>query len=298
LPSSPPPPAKPAEVVRALSAAGYPAPAVADALAKAYPTLDADALAACLMQVGGLPATPKEKELRQYLLAVDRFTIAQVYAAIQLFFTPRPVPPPPGPSQDLVASQQGGVRGVELWALGEDGQLWTLYQLSVGGPWSSWEGPGFKDQPAPMRHMAAAQQNNGNVMLFTLDDNGAVWAIGQDSPGGEWGRWSGPNLAGQPHSFIKIVASEQKGSRGVELWALDEDGQLWTLYQLSVGGPWSSWEGPGFKNQPAPMRHMAAAQQNNGNVMLFTFDYSGAVWAIGQDSPGGEWSRWQQLAHF
>jgi hypothetical protein len=201
----------------------------------------------------------------------------------------------PGPFVSIAASAQGGSRGVELWAVGADGQIWTLYQLTAGGAWSHWEGPGFKGQPVPMRQMAAGLQNNGNVMLFTLDDNGFVRAISQQSPGGDWGPWSGAQLGGQPHAFTQIAATEQKGSRGVEVWGLGSDGQIWTLFQLTPGGSWSHWEGPGFKGQPKTMQQIAAALENNGNVMLFSVDSDGKMWSIGQNSPGGDWGPWSTL---
>lgn len=200
----------------------------------------------------------------------------------------------PGPFKHLAASQQGGNRGVELWASGDDGQVWTLYQITAGGPWSSWEGPGFKGQPTPMFKMAAAQQNNGNVMFFGLDSNGQVWAISQDWPGGDWGAWQGPGVGGQPEPFIDIAASEQNGSRGVEVWGISASGQIWTLYQITAGGPWSSWEGPGFKGQPVPMTKVVAALQNTGNVLLWSVDQSDQLWIIGQGSPGGDWGGWTQ----
>lgn len=196
--------------------------------------------------------------------------------------------------QRLAASQQGGNRGIELWATGDDGQVWTLYQLSAGGGWSRWEGPGFKGQPTPLFKLAAAQQNNGNVLFWGLDGNGKLWGISQQWPGGDWGAWQGPGVGGQPEPFVEIAASEQKGSRGVEVWGVGASGQIWTLYQLTAGGAWGHWEGPGFKGQPVPMRKIAAALQDNGNVLLWGVDDADQLWMISQDWPGGDWGAWRQ----
>lgn len=198
------------------------------------------------------------------------------------------------PFRHIAASQQGGSRGVELWASDDDGQVWTLFQLTPGGPWSQWEGPGFKRQPTPLFKLAAAQQNNGNVMFWGLDRNGQLWCIGQDRPGGDWGGWNGPGTGGQPEPFVEIAASEQHGARDVQLWAVGASGQIWTLLKMNAGAPWSTWEGPRFKNQPAPMRKLAAAVQNTGCVMLFAVDDADQLWTIAQRSPGGEWGPWSQ----
>ncbi|UCZ85405.1 hypothetical protein LGQ10_03535 [Pseudomonas sp. L5B5] len=198
--------------------------------------------------------------------------------------------------EQLAASQQGGHRGVELWAAGADGQVWTLYQLTAGGAWSHWEGPGFKGQPTPLFELAAAQQNNGNVMFWGLDLEGRLWGISQQSPGGDWGAWQGPGFVGQPEPFTAIAASEQLGNRGVELWGIGASGQLWTLYQTTAGGPWSHWEGPGFKHQPAPMKKVATALQNNGCVLLWAVDNDNQLWQIAQGSPGGDWAGWTRTS--
>lgn len=200
----------------------------------------------------------------------------------------------PAPFEHLVASQQGGSRGIEFWACGADGQIWTLYQLTAGGPWSSWEGPGFKGQPTPMFKLAAAQQNNGNVMFCGLDANGHLWCISQEWAGGDWAAWQGPGVGGQPEAFVDIAASEQNGARGVEIWAIGKSGQIWTLYQLTAGGPWSQWEGAGFKGQSVTMRKIAAALQNTGNVLVWGVDNTDQLWRIEQGSPGGDWGGWVQ----
>lgn len=198
----------------------------------------------------------------------------------------------PGPLQYVAAAEQKGNRGVELWAVDANGAIWTIYQVTPGGAWSKWEGPGFKGQPAPAKQVVAAGQNNGNVYVWAMDAGGALRGISQGSPGGDWGPWTGPNIGGQPGPFVQIAASQQGGSRGVEVWGIDGSGRIWTLYQRTAGGPWSSWEGPGFKNQPVPMAQLAASQQSNGCCQLFTLDAKNQIWTITQGSPGGDWGPW------
>jgi hypothetical protein len=192
----------------------------------------------------------------------------------------------------ITAAQQGGSLGVQLWAIDQDRQIWTLYQTSPGGDFSGWEGPGFMGQPVPAKQLAAAGQNTGNLMLFLLDLDGTVWSLPQTSPGGGWGNWTGPGLAGQPTPFTQIAAVQQGGNRGIELWGIAGDGQIWTLYQATPGGTWSKWEGPGFKGQPVAMTRVAAAGQSNGTVALFSLDAAGSVWEIAEMSPGGNWGGW------
>ena len=198
----------------------------------------------------------------------------------------------PGKFNRIVAAKQSGNRGAELWAVDGDGKIWTIYQVTPGGAWSAWEGPGFKGQSIVAAEIAAAQQNNGNVALFGLDRGGKVWTISQLSPGGDWGRWATPGSRAQPQPLSRIVAVEQRGSRGVELWGIDGTGKIWTVYQLTAGGAWSDWEGAGFKDQTTPAVSMAVACQASGNAMLFSVAKDGTIKTIQQGSPGGDWQRW------
>ena len=71
----------------------------------------------------------------------------------------------------------------------ENNAVWTIFQETPGGGWSSWIGPGFAGS-VPMLQLAAAQQNNGCVQLWGIDSNLAVKTIAQTSPGGGWNSWS------------------------------------------------------------------------------------------------------------
>lgn len=289
---TPPAPKNPLAITQALLAAGFTESDIAVAVAAAFSDIGAIDLAACLLDPSAYPATTRDG-LAGLLTQVSRYSGAEVTAAVNVFFPPKPPPPVTTKIAAMATSTQGGSRGIELWTAGSDGMVWTLYQRRPGADWSSWEGPGFKGQPAPVRQLAAALQNDGNVEFFGLDDHGQVWGIGQRSPGGDWGSWNGPGLGGQPRAFKEIAASQQGGSRGVELWAAGDDGQVWTLYQLNAGGPWSRWEGPGFKGQPVPLRKLAAALQNNGSVRFWGLDESGLLWGISQSWPGGDWGGWE-----
>jgi RHS repeat-associated protein len=193
---------------------------------------------------------------------------------------------------NIASAQQSGSGGIQFWGADADGQIWNIYQQSPGGSWSSWQGPGFQNQPVPASKLTGADQNTGCLMFFMLDLSGKVWAIPQLSPSGGWGSWSGPGLANQPVPFYEISAAQQSGNRGVSLKAIDANGAIWVLYQTTPGGAWSKWEGPGFKNQPEPMTLVTQAGQNNGDLELFSTNKSYSVWAIPQLSPGGDYGAW------
>ena len=72
----------------------------------------------------------------------------------------------------------------------------------------------------------------------------------------------------------RIAASQQGGNRGAQLWGVQFDGTVNTIYQLTPGGSWSQWmgsdwAGPGF---PEKTYDLAAAQQTNGCVQFWGLD--------------------------
>lgn len=283
----PPAPQNPLAIVEALLAAGFGASDIAVAIAAVFPVSATD-LGACLLDPAAFPGTTRDR-MGTLLGSISRFTPSDVTAALDALF-------PPGPPlikiTALTATAQGGPAGMRFWALDASGSLWTTSQQTPGGAWGSWQGHGFGNQPTAFTAIAAALQNTGAAMLGALDQNGQLWCIRQTGPGQGWGNWEGPGVVKQPHGFTMLAASQQGGNRGIEFWAMNADGQVWTLYQLTAGGPWSNWEGAGFKGQPLPLKRIAAAQQNNGNVLFCGLDSNGVVHTISQGWPGGDWNGW------
>ena len=189
----------------------------------------------------------------------------------------------------LAASQQGGSRGAQLWATTDEDVLISCYQVTAGGNWSSWEPGSFLNAPGTL-DVAAAQQNDGRVQCWILDEKQQLWSAWQTSPGGDWTGWTGPNWNGAP-ALQSLAASQQGGARGAQLWGTDENNAVWSTYQITPGGNWSTWDGPNWAGA-TPMTQLAAAQQNNGCVQLWGIDENLAVKTISQTSPGGDWNGW------
>ncbi len=190
----------------------------------------------------------------------------------------------------IAASQQGGNRGAQLWGLTYSGQLYSIYQLTPGGSWSEWIGPKWNVQPAAFIDIAAAQQNDGRVIVFGLDQRQQTWMCSQNTPGGHWISWTGPNWNGTPQ-LNTLAASQQGGSRGAQVWGSTQDYALVTSYQETPGGSWSKWSAWPYPETPTAMG-ISAAQQNNGNVQLFVIDPESRLWTASQTSPGGNWTGW------
>jgi hypothetical protein len=112
----------------------------------------------------------------------------------------------------------------------------------------------------------------------------------QTSPGGDWTGWSDLNWNDAP-LLTEIAACQQGGTRGAQLWGIDQNEALWSTFQETPGGPWSASDGPNWLGATSLVQ-ITAAQQNNGCVQLWGIDTNLAVKTTAQTSPGGDWTGW------
>jgi hypothetical protein len=189
----------------------------------------------------------------------------------------------------IAAAQQGGARGAQLWGITDEDVLITCFQQTPGGGWSPWVPGGFLDAPLAVA-VTAAQQNNGCVQIWMLDQDQQLMSASQTSPGGDWTGWSDLNWNDAP-LLTEIAACQQGGTRGAQLWGIDQNEALWSTFQETPGGPWSAWDGPNWLGATSLVQ-ITAAQQNNGCVQLWGIDTNLAVKTTAQTSPGGDWTGW------
>lgn len=183
--------------------------------------------------------------------------------------------------------------GLQLMAADDMGQIWSCYQLSPGGEWGGWVALGAGTQPFDAYELALGGQNNDQLMLVA-EGGGQLATCVEDGTGPAWGPWSNADVNGQSVPLREICACQQSGTRGILVCALDDNGQIWTLYQETSGGQWAPWQGPGFASQPEPFVTIAAALQNDGCCLLIGVGEDGNPWTIPQTSPGGDWGAWSQ----
>jgi hypothetical protein len=194
----------------------------------------------------------------------------------------------------LAACQQGdNDPRLHLWALTQDGRLYTKYQLSAGGYWSSgWEGPGWRGAPNNLRRICAASQGGRpGAQLWGVDDNEKIWTIYQPTAGGDWSGWNVSDFVGL--NAVSLAAAQMgSADNRVILWGLTYDGKLYCNYQVQRGGNWSGWEGPSWRGAPNLTRICAASQGGRTGAQLWGVDEFGKIWTIYQPSAGGDWSPW------
>ena len=92
----------------------------------------------------------------------------------------------------------------------------------------------------------------------------------------------------------KLASAQQGGNRGAQLWGVQINGTMNTIYQITPGGSWSQWmgndwAGPGY---PQQTYELTAAEQSNACVQFWGLDLNLELWTTSQSSPGGDWAGW------
>ena len=130
--------------------------------------------------------------------------------------------------------------------------------------------------PAEWIEVTACTQGDGKGALWALDTKMQLWGMGQESPGGRWGAWSGPNWLGAP-KLRNIAAVETAVKRGNEtihgacILGITDDYKIVYNEQSRPGtNDWFGWSVASFKDTLRGYE-ITAARQNNG---------SARVWAI------------------
>lgn len=132
----------------------------------------------------------------------------------------------------MVAANADG--RLEVFARGSDKTLWHIYQQPGTSEWSSWEslgGPPGAMVPFGFVTDAVAENDDRRLEVFVVAGDAAVWHIYQTSPNCCWSGWES---LGHPTSGWKLLTElrvVKRRSHLLELFALDQQGTLWTTYQ-------------------------------------------------------------------
>jgi Tachylectin len=189
----------------------------------------------------------------------------------------------------LAASADGRL---ELVVVGDDGQLYAMWQIAPSGGWSGWTSRG---KPAGVNLTGTptlAASADGRLELVVVGYDGQLYAMWQTAPSGGWSDWTS---RGKP-AGVKIRSSPRLAASAdgrLELVVVGDDGQLWAMWQTAPSGGWSDWTSrgkpAGITLQGAPMLAASA----DGRLELVVVGHTdGQLWAMSQNAPSGAWSNW------
>lgn len=142
---------------------------------------------------------------------------------------------------------------------------------------------------------------DGRIEIFLSDTKGALWHIWQTRPGGPWSSWSYlgdlPILYGNLESPEVVVHYDGRLEVFVG-YTLDK--AVWHKWQVSPGGPWSSWSSLGIPTgiSPKSVPHPRVTEDRvDGRLEVFVTGDDGALWHNWEINPGkgGGWNGWSSL---
>lgn len=177
----------------------------------------------------------------------------------------------------LAAVRAGGGQGLVLFAITGNGVLHYCYSTTAGnfGGWAQ-----FHETPEKSRfvEVTACEQKDGRSAVWALDEKRQLWGSGQETGGGKWGPWVGPNWLKAP-KLRNIAAVE--GMNGAIIVGQDENYQVTSNFQQGAGqNSWRGWYTPqGFD---PPSYELTAAGQNNGVAQLWAITLGGKLTTVTQ----------------
>lgn len=145
------------------------------------------------------------------------------------------------PALAMAACQQNDGR-VQFWMLDQSQQIWGASQTSPGGNWTALTGPNWNGTQQLQALAASQQGGNRGAELWATDQSNAVWTTYQETPGGLWACWYGPNWGGgaPQGGFIQMAACEQNNGC-VVVFGIDMQLSTKAIFQSSPGGLWGAW---------------------------------------------------------
>jgi hypothetical protein len=192
---------------------------------------------------------------------------------------------------------------LEVFAVGDDGALWHIWQTSVNGGWSTWFSHGAPPgtQVGGLRNAVIAPNSQGRLELFVLGDDKALWHIWQVAANGGWSNWAAHGTPpGTAFTFSGPAMAASADGR-LELFICGDDNSLWHTWQVAPSGGWSPWTShgrPPSTNPPFPggvWNTPGLALNSAGRLELFVAGTNTELWHIWQTVPNHGWSGW--LSH-
>ena len=150
-------------------------------------------------------------------------------------------------------------------------------------------------QNAPSLKKLTAAQHGGKrgAHLWGVDNRGVLYSIYQQTPGGEWSKWSGPDWAGPgfPKQVYELAASQGKDGR-VTLFTLDMKRRLHHITQDDPDGNWTGWHELDWNGAPDGLLTKLTAVQRGikePGVELWAITSGGQIYSSHQWLKEARW---------
>jgi len=194
-------------------------------------------------------------------------------------------------SPAVVRSAEGHL---QVFALGDDGALWHMWQTASINGWSQWVSrgapPGLLLNSAP----SVAAGEDGRLDVFIVSQEAALWHIAKTAADGGWSDWvSHGSPSGVLFGSDSTPAVAFSADGHLELFVVGNDGRLWQMRQTARDGGWSGWRP---HDAPSGIKFLrlrpAVASGRDGRSDPFLVGDDASLWHLRQTGSNDGSSRW------
>ncbi len=185
----------------------------------------------------------------------------------------------------------------ELFAMGQDGALWHVWQLAPNVGWSDWQSLGKPRDPFDGSEPPKARDLSDPTVRKNADGHLEVFAPGNGAFCNRWQetwregpdkvvwRHQGWNEKPKPRPDVGLISLEAalNFENRLETLAFGDDGALWHAWQVDAPPFWSKWESLG--SPPAKLRQadrLTIGTNQDRRLEAFVMGQDGAAWHIWQ----------------
>ena len=151
----------------------------------------------------------------------------------------------------MVAAAPLPDRRLQFWAVDESGQIWSCCKSTTKSTarWTAWTKDWAPAPPFKAAMVAAAplsdarDRSEKRVQIWAVDESGEIWSCRQsaNAPSSPWTEWTKNWIPSPPVFKASMVAVAPMVDGRLQLWAVDENGEIWSCWktEASVGANWT-----------------------------------------------------------
>jgi len=156
----------------------------------------------------------------------------------------------------------------------------------------------WHNAPSLTKLTSAQHAGKRGAHLWGVDPKGTLYSTFQQTPGGEWSNWVGPDWAGPgfPKQVYELAACQGKAGN-VTLFTLDMMRRLKCITQDDPNGNWTGWQGLDWNGADGMLTKLTAVQRGIKELgaEIWALTNSGEVFSSHQWLPEARWFQgWYQ----
>jgi len=196
---------------------------------------------------------------------------------------------------------------LQCFALDTAGVIHSCWQTYQSGTldWNDWTTNWSNTQPPqPFTWIAVAPWPDGTLQLWAVDTGGNIWSCWKSGadPSAQWTAWTQDWSAGTPPFSAKQVAAAPLYDGGLQFWAIDNNGRLWSCWQETTdpNSAWTAWTQnwlADLLSSATVCRALWPARMSDGRTALWIIDGTAEVhWTIKlTPDPSAQWQNWSLM---